>query len=220
MVERRGLLQWAIMHDAAPAGMDDLKDLISELRADRQATRDREHKERWTRYTSITVVVVAVLTAFASLWVGRYSTRTLAALNDATYYQVKASDEWSYYQAKSIKQNLYEVTRDQTQALLPKVGSAEAQLVIDINAKVARYESERQTIKQKAEHLEAQRDASRAQATIAAGKGAAVQLVVALLQIAIALCSIALLAKQRRLWELGLLVSAGATSYMIYAFLL
>ena len=124
--------------------------LVRELREERiaeKAERDAQaQRERWTRYTSITIVVVAVLTAVASLWVGKFSTRTLAALNDATFHQVKASDTWSLYQAKSIKQNLYEVTRDQTQAL--GAGDARAAAILaTMNGKLAQYEQDRRTIR-------------------------------------------------------------------------
>ena len=36
------------------------------------------------------------------------------------FHPVKGANQWSYYQAKSIKQNLYEVARDQ----LPKASEA------------------------------------------------------------------------------------------------
>lgn len=200
--------------------LDELRSLLGELQAERRAAKERDRGERWTRYTSISIVIIAVLTAIASLWVGKYSTKTLAALNDSTFFQVRASDTWSLYQAKSIKQHLYEVTRDQTLALGPADGSAEAKLVISINGKVAQYENERHEIKAQSEALERQRDQARTLATDSANKGGNMQLVVALLQIAVALCSIALVAKNRRLWELGLLVAAGATGFMVYTFLL
>lgn len=199
--------------------LEALRGLLDELHAERRAQKDKEQSERWTRYTSISIVIIAVLTAIATLWVGKYATRTLAALNDSTFFQVRASDNWSLYQAKSIKQHLYEVTRDQTQALHPAGESAEAKLVVSINGKVAQYERERREIKAQSEGLEKERDQARAVATSAANKGGNMQLVVALLQIAVALSSIALVAKNRRLWELGILLASGASLFMGYTFL-
>ena len=58
------------------------------------------------------------------------------ALNDATFHQAKASDQWSYYQAKSIKQNLYEVARDQLPKASETPDSATGKQLETFNAKV------------------------------------------------------------------------------------
>src|SRR5258708_19468474 len=93
----------------------ELKVFIADLKADRAAQKEKEAREGWTKYTSLTIVILAVLAAVATQWSGKYGSRTLVNLNDATFNQSKASDAWSFYQAKSIKQNLYEITRDQLQ---------------------------------------------------------------------------------------------------------
>src|SRR5881628_3295835 len=100
--------------------LNELKNFISDLKSDRAAQKEKEKREAWTKYTSLSIVFIAVLAAVATQWAGRYSSRVLVSLNDATFDQAKASDLWNYYQAKSIKQNLYEVTRDQ----LPKTSEA------------------------------------------------------------------------------------------------
>ena len=91
--------------------MNELKEFIADLKADRAASKDKEKREVWTKYVSLTVVIIAVFAAIASQWSGKYGSRVLAKLNDATFNQTKASDQWAYYQAKSIKQNLYEIAR-------------------------------------------------------------------------------------------------------------
>ena len=90
----------------------ELKGFIADLKADRAAQKEKEQKEGWTKYTAISLVCIAVITALASQLAGKYSSRVLTKLNDSTYYQAQASDQWSYYQAKSIKQNLYEGLRE------------------------------------------------------------------------------------------------------------
>ena len=57
------------------------------------------------------------------------------ALNDATFYQAAASNRWNYYQAKSIKQNLFEIGRS------------------DDAARIARYDQEKNQIKEEATKL-------------------------------------------------------------------
>src|SRR5437773_4627817 len=97
--------------DTLQSELVELKNFIADLKADRAAQKDKEKRESWTKYTSLSIVFIAVLAAVATQWSGKYSSRVLVALNDATFDQAKASDQWSYYQAKSIKQNLYEIGR-------------------------------------------------------------------------------------------------------------
>src|SRR3954468_3316402 len=90
----------------------ELKGFIAELKADRTAQKEKEKRESWTKYTAISLVFIAVLAAIATQWAGKYSSRVLVELNNSTFNQAKASDQWGYYQAKSIKLNLYEVLRE------------------------------------------------------------------------------------------------------------
>src|SRR5215472_6226723 len=92
--------------------LSELKGFIAELKADRAAQKAKEKSESWTKYTSMSLVFIAVLAAIAAQWAGKYSSRVLVSLNDSTFQQALATDEWSYYQAKSIKQNLYEALRE------------------------------------------------------------------------------------------------------------
>src|ERR1022692_4856605 len=86
----------------------ELKTFIADLKQDRAAQKEKEHREAWTKYTAVSLVFIAVLAAVATQWSGKYSGKVLVELNNSTYKQAQASDQWSYYQAKSIKQNLYE----------------------------------------------------------------------------------------------------------------
>src|SRR5947207_13467905 len=50
----------------------------------------------WISWVALSTAVLAVLAAIAGLLSGRY-------VNEAMMNQIEASDQWSYYQAKSIK---------------------------------------------------------------------------------------------------------------------
>src|SRR5437660_1076998 len=89
----------------------ELKSFIADLKSDRASQKEKERRESWTKYTSMSLVFIAVLAAGATQWAGKYSGRTLVELNNSTFYQAEASDQWSFYQSKSIKQNLYEALR-------------------------------------------------------------------------------------------------------------
>jgi Na+/glutamate symporter len=108
--------------------------------------------------------------------------------NDAAIKKTEASNQWNYFQSKSTKQSLAELARDLTPAETEKA---------KYQAKIDRYEKEKNEIKTVAEKLEAdahdfdrQSDAQMhqhhrwAQATTA-------------LQVAIALAAIALLTKKK-----------------------
>ena len=56
----------------------------------------RKSENKWTLFVAISTALMAVLAALASLFAGHHS-------NEALIMQIKASDQWNYYQAKSIK---------------------------------------------------------------------------------------------------------------------
>src|ERR1700722_10799388 len=100
--------------DTLEQEINELKAFIADLKADRAAQKDKEKREAWTKYTSMSIVFIAVLAAIATQWAGKYSGRTLVELNKATFSQAKASDKWGEFQANSIKKNLYETVHDFT----------------------------------------------------------------------------------------------------------
>src|ERR1700733_12505758 len=60
----------------------------------------KESTEKWSMYAAVSTAFMAVFAALGSLMAGHHS-------NEALIQQIKASDQWSYYQAKGIK---YEIT--------------------------------------------------------------------------------------------------------------
>jgi hypothetical protein len=205
--------------DDLQSELQELKGFISDLKADRAAQRDKEGRESWTRLTSLSIVVIAVLAAVATQWAGKYSSRVLVCLNDATHNQAKASDQWSYYQAKSIKQNLYEAAAEQA----PKAegGSAEeaTRRSEAIKAKVARYETEKEQIQAEARVLEQERDLARGRARAAGERGGRMGLAVSIFQISIALASICLVTKKKPLWYCSMLLAVWGTLEMVRVWL-
>jgi hypothetical protein len=193
----------------------ELKEFIADLKQDRAAQKEKEQRESWTKYTAVSLVFIAVLAAIASQWSGKYSGKVLVELNDSTFKQAQASDQWSYYQAKSIKQNLYESIREVAAKAPSTNGDHGKQTLEAFNAKVSKYDSEKAEIKQKAEQLEKERDAARAAATSASEHGGGMGLAIAIFQISIALASICMVTKKRPLWYVALILAALATAKMI-----
>jgi hypothetical protein len=206
--------------DTLQSELVELKKFIAELKSDRATQKDKEKREAWTKYTSLSIVFIAVLAAVATQWSGKYSSRVLVALNDATFDQAKASDQWSYYQAKSIKQNLFEVARDQLPKASEAPDAAAARPLDGFNAKIAKYEQDKNQIQADAKKLEEQRDHARQAAVIASQQGSRMGLAVSIFQISIAMGSICLVVKKKPLWYLALLLAGLAAAEMARVWML
>ena len=63
--------------------------------------RAEESRERWIMMVALTAAMLAVLAAVSALMAGHHA-------NEATIEQIKASDQWAYYQAKGIKSSVLE----------------------------------------------------------------------------------------------------------------
>jgi flagellar basal body-associated protein FliL len=192
--------------------LDELKQLVVELRAEHAAQKEKERRERWTRYVSLTMVFIAVLAAIAMLKGGGYSTRSLKEMNEATFNQTQASDQWSYFEAKSIKLNLYEIELDHLNA----APSPDAAAVVKMKAKIDKYDKDKADITTLAKKFEGARDLARRTAANAAEHSRRMGLSITLFQIAIALGAMCLIVKKKPLWIVSTIMGALATAQMIY----
>jgi Domain of unknown function (DUF4337) len=195
----------------------ELKEFIADLKADRAATKEKEKRDAWTKYVSLSVVIIAVIAAIAAQWGGKYSSRVLTQLNDATYNQSLASDQWAFYQAKSIKLNSYEIAQRELAHAANAADAETAKLIEDYKAKVATYRKEQEDIKAKANGFEAKRDAARAAATVASGKGGKMGLAISFFSVAVALASICMVTKKKPLWFAALILAGVAITEMVLA---
>lgn len=171
-----------------------------------------EKKDPWLNYLALTTVILALCATMATFKGGQYSTRTVLS-------QTQASDQWAFYQAKSIKGSLYEIQCDQLEWQLKhqnQKASPEAIKELQEQAaayakKVEQYNKEKKEIEQEARNLERTRDDSRIH-------GQNFGIAIIFLQIAIVLSSIAALMTKKVLWYLGLLVSIGGLVYFANGF--
>ncbi len=193
---------------------DTIAEFLAELRTDRAATKDKEKREAWTKFTSMTIVCIAVVAAVATQWGAKYSSRTLTNLNEATFNQTSASDQWSFYQAKSIKQTIAEGSLEEA------TKSGNIKLAEALQAKIKRYDGEKAEIMAKAKAYEEKRDAARNAATLSSRKGGEMGLAISIFQISIAIGSICLVMKKKGLWWISLGLAAAALAQTVYAMLL
>jgi hypothetical protein len=195
----------------------ELKEFIADLKADRAATKAKEKREAWTKYVSLSVVMIAVIAAIAAQWGGKYSSRVLTQLNDATFNQTLASDQWAYYEAKSVKLKSYEIARDELAHSANAADAEVAKLVKNYDAQIAKYQGEQKDIETKAHDLETKRDDARKAATIASGKGGKMGLAISFFSVAVALASICLVTKKKPLWFAALILAGIAITEMVLA---
>ena len=138
-----------------------------------------EHsRDRWSFMVALSTALMAVFAAMSSLLAGDNA-------NEALIEQVKASDQWSYYQAKSIKAEIAAGTatilRHSTDQPLADVQATE------------KYNKEKEDIKKQAEEHEQASEFRLVKHRILARA-------VTLFQIAIAISAISILSRKRFLW--------------------
>src|SRR5215471_10931649 len=75
--------------------------------ATEHAVEAAEQRARWVVYLSFSTALIAVFAAIAALESGTFSNEALMQKNEALLAQSKASDQWAYYQAKSVKAAVY-----------------------------------------------------------------------------------------------------------------
>ena len=193
--------------------MDELKEfreLDASIKADRQLQKEKESRDSWTKYVSLSMIFIAVLAAVANQKGGGFSSTVVKQLNEATFNQAAASDQWSLYQAKGIKQSLAEGELDS----LRLANAKDEKRIATLAAKAKRYETEKQAVMKDATALEAKRDEARRLAERAGALGRKMGLASTLFQIGIAIGGVCLIVKKRWLWWVSLVIGALATLQM------
>ena len=143
-----------------------------------------KEKERWTLLVAISTAVMAVLAAISGLMAGHHS-------NEALIEQIKSSDQWAFYQAKSIKAEI--------RALQP---------ISDGNKTPAQSKEEEEAIKKRAEDAEIASESHLQKHIILARS-------VTLLQISIAISAIAILTRRRFMCWIAMAIALGGVSFLI-----
>ena len=173
-----------------------------------------EKKEPWLNYLALTTVIFAVCATLATLKGGGYGTKSVMS-------QAQASDQWAYYQSKSIKAYVYELQKEKFEMDLrtmkagasPSLAAEYKKKIDSYGQKIQRYDDEKTDIMKKAKELESQRD-------ITQQHSGAFGMAAMFLQIAILLSSIAALMKQKYFWHLGMASGAFGLVYFFNGFFL
>ena len=163
-------------------------------------------------FTSRLAVLTAVLSTVGAIFGylgGHAQNAALLYKNEASIVKTAAANQWNYYQAKSNKQNLAELS------VVLTSGDAQQKFKLAVE----RYQLEKAEIKLQAEKLEADVDTANKNSELEMRVHERWAMATTLLQIAIALAAITLLTRKR--WMLfgvfgasGLGLVAGALGYL------
>jgi hypothetical protein len=189
---------------------------------------EHEAVERFRTMAAIAIAVLAMVLAIASLG-GEDATKEMLSSN------IRASDTWAFYQAKNIRQTANQLTADELEAsILLHSGALSEEARQDVQrrieryrATVARYENEpdpndptnplkgegKQQLLAQAQNWEGRREHAEL-------KDRNFDYSRALLQIAIVLGSVAIVAGSRPMLGLGLLVGLVGALLMVNGFML
>ena len=144
------------------------------------------HEKGWSMYVAISTALIAVFAAISGLMAGHYS-------NEALINQIKASDQWAYYQAKGIKGEL------KTLEVMNGKGDPSA---------IEKYKKEQEVIKKIAENFEEESHTHLKKHVVLARS-------VTLFQIAIAISAIAILTKRKPLWYMSMAIALAGIYFFV-----
>jgi hypothetical protein len=194
-------------------------EIAERIHAHHEVAHSAEADANFRKLTGIYLGIVAMLLAITALG-GSNATKTMVNSN------VQASDIYGYYQAKNIRQTVYQLTAEQLDSELlavpdmPEVARAKIQDRINrYRERVDRYESDPKTgdgkkeLLEKAKEWEVRRDQ-------AAERDPNFDFAEALFQIAIVLGSVSIVAASRSLVKLSAVLALAGTLLMINGYFL
>jgi hypothetical protein len=166
-------------------------------------------KKDWIDHAARTTAVLAVLAAVSSGQYANQFSRTILA-------QAEASDQWSYYQAKSIKRHLVNAQIE----LLTAMSKTSPQAAVELDklqatdqAAVKKYEQELAEAKAQAENTEKLKRVHERQ-------GNWFQMAFIVLQAGVVLCTVAASARRKELWALAIALGVLGLAVVGYGFLI
>jgi len=174
-----------------------------------------EKKEQWTTYLAISTVIIVVCATLSTFKGGGYS-------NKALMNQTSASDQWAFYQSKSLKSYVFEMQKDNLELQSEMISKSNPkdevlakyqEKLASCAKKIQQYETDKAAITVQAKKFEADRDDCKLH-------GSAFGIAVIFLQISILLSSISALAKKKYVWFLSLFVGVIGIVYFLDGFFL
>jgi len=167
----------------------------------------------FTKRVALTTAIFAVILAITSLGGSN-------AMKEMILAQQQASDQWAFYQAKVIREHLYRQQKQrleldllEKEALKPEARKRYETLLQETAKEADRYGLEKKDIRKEAEKLEHERDVNR-------NKDPYFDYAEVLLQIAIVMASISILAHSRSIFGFALVAAVLGSLFSLNGFLM
>jgi hypothetical protein len=189
---------------------DSMNDAALEANEHREHAEHAEHPQHpLVLRVTITIAVLAVLSAGISTVVSNEDAAAVAARSEAVLHQDRATDTWNFFQAKTIKATLYELAAQNHTDATP-ANAAEA----------ARQRGAVDQIQAQARHEDALTAASLEEADRHERRHHFLEISEALSHIAIAIATVAIVTRQRWPWFGSLALGVISIGIWVCAYLL
>ncbi len=185
--------------------------------AEEAPTEDFEHAEHaehaagdpFLAIVAITIAVLAVIAAGVGSLETIETAATIDAKSDAVLLQDKATDLWNFFQAKSLKKNMYEIAA--------AAGGPNAQ---SFAQQAKRNGDDQQSLQAQGKALERQRDAKLDESDRHEHRHEVLTVSVTLLHISIAIATIAIIRRGTRWpWYTALILGVGGVIGTAFAYI-
>jgi hypothetical protein len=173
-----------------------------------RAAEARHEKDAFVSRVSILVAVLAVVTAATS---SLENTETAGAITDssrAVLAQDKATDQWNFYESKSLKKNIFDVA-----------AAAGGPKAADYAKKSAHEAADEGAAQESAKEFEKKRDEAIESSEKHEHRHHKLAIAATLLEIGIAISTIAIITRKHWPWAMSAILGAGGLGMVIYAFL-
>ncbi len=182
---------------------------------------DHSAQDPFFRRVAMTMAIVAAVLACVTMLSHREHTETLRLQNEATIRHTRASDQWSYFQAKKNREYFYDVSGFILEPLAAKADNSKALLAKseEWKTKAQKYEQDAAAIQEKADSLTNQAEEFQKESEHAHHRADWYDRGELGVELALVLCSLAVLTKRAEFWYggigFGILGAAIAASVLL-----
>lgn len=169
------------------------------------------------RRVAMTMAIVAAVLACITMLSHREHTETLRLQNEATIHHTQATDQWGYFQAKKNREYSYEVSgvilapvAEKAENSKPLLAKAE-----EWKSKAKKYEQDAAKIQSEAEALTSRAGELQEESQHAHHRADRYDLGELGVEMALVLCSLAVLTKRAAFWHVGIafgIIGAGVAA--------
>jgi hypothetical protein len=178
-------------------------------------------QDPFNQRVAMTMAIVAAALACVTLLSHREHNATLQYRIGANDNFTLATNQWAYYQAKKNRQYMLEADTQmlQLQPAKPEMAEQVAGTLAEWKETVSRYKQETQAIEEKARGYEEQASEEKKESDFHHHRGSFLDLGELGIQLALVLCSIAILTKRSSFWIGGIVVGVLGLGIALWAFL-